>query len=106
MILVFCSKENSIESLVDERFSRSKYFVFYNTNNNNHEILKNDLDLSHGAGPKIIQLMKDKSVDVIISPPLGNNAKKAAEIAGIKTIDQINTTVKENIDNFIKNISI
>lgn len=105
MKIALCSKENNIDSMVDERFARAKYFIIFDTDNSetkDFKVIENSLDDAHGAGPKAIQLLADEGVSVIIAPPLGKNAQIAAEAARIEIVEQINSSVKNNLDNYLK----
>jgi predicted Fe-Mo cluster-binding NifX family protein len=102
MKISLCAKEGNLDSMVDERFARTKYFIIYDTETKDFKVLENSADDAHGAGPKAIQMLADEGVSVIIAPSLGKNAQMAAEGANMKVVEQINSSVKNNIENFLK----
>jgi len=102
MKIALCAKEGNIDSMVDERFARAKYFIIFDSDTEEVKTISNSVDDAHGAGPKAIQLLADEGVSVIIAPPLGKNAEMAAEGAKIEVVEQINSSVKNNIDNYLK----
>lgn len=102
MKISLCAKEGNLDSMVDERFARTKNFIIYDTETSDFKVIENSVDDAHGAGPKAIQLLADEGVSVIIAPPLGKNAQMAAEGANMKVVEQINSSVKNNIDNYLK----
>lgn len=103
MKMSLCAKEKNINSLVDERFARAKFFVIYDLKTKDVEFLENPIDSEHGSGPKAIQFLAEKGVNIIIAPPLGKNAHLAAETAKIKVVEQSKTTVIENIESYLNN---
>ena len=100
MKICITSTDENIQSKIDSRFGRAKYFVFYNTETKETEIIKNSYAAGGGAGTKASQLMIDKGVNLVISGELGPNAKFAINQAGIKFQNaDLTKSVEENIKN-------
>ena len=79
MKIVFTSKGESWESLVDARFGRMEMLVFYDEESDAFEAIKIDTDqMEHGAGLQTAQKVLKLNPDVIIT---GNGAgNKALDI--------------------------
>ena len=67
--IVVTAKGGSWDSLVDARFGRADYLVFFTEGSDTLEVIDNrDIqDVAHGAGPKTAQLLYDKAPDVLIT---------------------------------------
>lgn len=67
--IVVTAKGGSWDSLVDARFGRADYLVFFTEGSEELEVIDNrDIqDVAHGAGPKTAQLLYDKAPDVLIT---------------------------------------
>lgn len=69
MKIAVTAKGGSWDSLVDARFGRADYLVFFTEGSDELEVIDNrDIqDVAHGAGPKTAQLLHDKAPDVLIT---------------------------------------
>jgi predicted Fe-Mo cluster-binding NifX family protein len=104
MKIALCSKENKKESLVDDRFARSEYFVIFDDEKKDFNFIKNNSNTEHGAGPKAIQFLAEQNVNIIIAPPLGKNATMAAEGSQMQVYLQENKSIEENLKAFKENL--
>jgi predicted Fe-Mo cluster-binding NifX family protein len=97
------AKEDSIDSLVDERFGRAPWLIKYDTDSLQWEAHKNPgFTQSGGAGVAAAQFVIDNNVNSVISGDFGPhaaNAFRAANISMHKFIDG-GSTVKKVVDNF------
>ena len=73
MKIVFTSKGENWDSLIDERFGRCELFTIYDEDSDKLEIVSNEevKDMGHGAGLQIAKKVLDLNPDVIIT---GNGA--------------------------------
>ena len=84
MKIAFTSKGKTLQSEVDARFGRCPFFVIYDTETEEIEIINNqDSDKeAHGAGPKTAQRLSEHSCNVLITGngPGGNAATVLAKM--------------------------
>ncbi|HPA92969.1 MAG TPA: NifB/NifX family molybdenum-iron cluster-binding protein [Petrotogaceae bacterium] len=102
MKIGLCAKHETKSSQVDDRFARASFFVVYNSSTSEYTFFKNPFDVEHGAGPKVIEFFAEKGVTVLIAPTLGPNAQKAAQMAEMSINEQTQSTVEENIKDFLE----
>lgn len=93
--------EKSIDSEVCISFGRTPYFLIYDTENGNEEVLDNSaIAESAGAGIKASQSIVDAEVEVLLTPRCGENAVEVLEAGEIKIYKTFKGTAKENINAF------
>jgi predicted Fe-Mo cluster-binding NifX family protein len=84
MKIAFTSKGKTLQSEVDARFGRCPFFVIYDTETKEIEVIDNqDSDKeAHGAGPKTAQKLSEHSCNVLITGngPGGNAATVLAKM--------------------------
>lgn len=102
-IMAIPSIGDSDQSQVNERFGRTEFIYIYNTDTEEKEVFHNPVLDSHGQGPKLINQLAQKNIDVIVTQNLGENAFNAANAAEINVYFPIPGTVKENILAYQKN---
>ena len=74
---------------VADAFAIAKTFTFATTEGNkvHLEILNNPaVSLSHGRGRKVVQILKDKDVDVVVASEFGPGASALLEQSGIDKV--------------------
>lgn len=99
MKVAICAKEGSLQSEVDDRFGRAKYFVMVDTESEVEEVERNPaLTLGSGAGVQSAQLLSDRGIQVLIAGNVGPKAARALEAAGIQTYRAKHRTVSENLE--------
>lgn len=78
MKIAFTSKGKDLQSEVDARFGRCPFFVIYDCDSKEIEVVDNQSssDEAHGAGPKTAQKLAEYKCDVLITGngPGGNAA--------------------------------
>jgi predicted Fe-Mo cluster-binding NifX family protein len=86
-------------------FSRAKTFTIINMEDGNstlEEILVNEAaELSQGAGPMAVKILKDKKVNIVISSVLGPGASTLLDTVNIKAIT---VPTEEKVSEAIKQI--
>ena len=106
MKLAISTEENTIESLIDQRFGRCKYFLIVELENDKiKEItaMENEGALQgHGAGIKAAQQIGDLKIDTIITGNLGPNSTTILSKLGIKAF-HASGIAKDAVTKFLKN---
>lgn len=73
------------EDLAEERFGRSPYFLFKNTEGGEWSPVANKFaDAAGGVGPRAAQVLIDKGARVLITGNIGGNALAVIQAAGIE----------------------
>ncbi len=76
MKIAITSTGNSLESKIDSRFGRCKYFVIYDDTTGSIEYFPNpNQETDSGAGPASVQLLASKNVSKIVSGEFGFKVK-------------------------------
>lgn len=86
MKLAFTSEGTTWNAKVDPRFGRSRYFVFYNEENEELTSYDNyeNFNEAHGAGPNAAKIIFDEGAKVLITGNgPGGNAATILEKTGI-----------------------
>ena len=77
----------NLESTVDERFGRCRYFIILETDDMRYEVIENtNADLSTSAGIQSASLVASKGVEAVIT---GNCGPKAMQVFATTTIEVI-----------------
>ena len=105
MRLAISAEDNTIESLIDQRFGRCKYFLIVELADDGIKevtAMENEGALQgHGAGLKAAQQMGDLDVDAIITGSLGPNSTAVLEKLGIRAF-QASGIAKDAVTKFIR----
>ena len=103
--IAISSEGNTLESMIDQRFGRCKYFLVIEVENNKIKDVKaveNQGALQgHGAGIRAAQQVGEMRVKEIITGQLGPNATNVLEQLGI-TVYHASGTVKNAVGQLIK----
>ncbi len=76
-----------LESIIDERFGRCRYFIILETDDMSYEVIENThADLSTSAGIQSASLVASKGVEAVIT---GNCGPKAMQVFAATTIEVI-----------------
>jgi len=106
MLIGISSIEKSLDSKIDTRFGRSKYFIIYDTNSKKFTVLDNEVNLSvaQGAGIQTAQNLVNQNIEVLLTNNCGPKAFKVLSISNVKIyITGTNSTVSEAINEFNSN---
>ncbi|NOQ56410.1 MAG: hypothetical protein GQ477_06445, partial [Nanohaloarchaea archaeon] len=105
MKLAISAEDNTIESLIDQRFGRCKYFLIVELENDEMKdvtAIENEGALQgHGAGIKASQQLGDLDVDVIITGNLGPNSTAVLKQLGIRAV-HASGIAEDAVTKFIK----
>jgi len=94
----------SLSAQMDARFGRCEYFVIVDSETNKFNAVFNpSAAASGGAGPSAAREISKYDAEVLITGNVGLNAQQALEAAGIKVVTGVSGTVKEVVENYLKN---
>jgi len=104
MKIAISTEKDRIESLIDQRFGRCKYFLVVETENNNLlDAVENEGAIQgHGAGIKAAQQLGELGIKAVITGDVGPNAANVLEQLGIKTY-HASGTAKDAVEKFNNN---
>ncbi len=106
MRIAISSNGENIESLIDQRFGRCKYFIILDTENKN--IIKTDAVINkgaeqgHGAGIKAAEQLGELGVNIVLTGDLGPNATAVLEKLKIKAY-RASGKAEDALSNFFDN---
>ncbi|MGD9108368.1 MAG: NifB/NifX family molybdenum-iron cluster-binding protein [Gammaproteobacteria bacterium] len=101
MKICITAQGKDLNSKVESRFGRSPYFIIYDIDTADFEVIENpNLSAASGVGVKSGQLVADKKVSVVLTGKVGPKASDALNAAGIKIISDVSGTVKEAVEKF------
>lgn len=101
MKVAITAMENDLNSQVDPRFGRCKYFLTVDTETMKFEVTRNDnQEAIGGAGIQAAQTVANKGVVALITGSVGPNAFQTLSAAGLKVYTGAHGTIKEVIEQF------
>ncbi len=100
MKIMMAVDKPSLDGKISDRFARTAYFLIYDLENGDFEVIDNSSIGSHGAGPKAVQIAIDNDISAIISAIPGETAMEAIKESKIKVYDGRGFSAKEAIEKF------
>ena len=100
MKVVVSARGKDLESLLDPRFGRAPYLLFYDTEVDQLEVIDNNSanQLAHGAGIQTAQSVLDKRPDLVVSGNFGPKAAQVLQAGSIKLATCPVVTISEVLD--------
>lgn len=97
MKIAITSKGTNLDSEVDPRFGRAKYFVVVNPETMEFEAIDNSQNANafNGAGIQAASMVAHQGVEVVLTGFCGPNAFRTLEAAGVKVGNNVAGTVRE-----------
>lgn len=103
MKIAITSTGDNLDSAMDERFGRCKYFIIADTKTHEYEAVENESTTSaHGTGIQVAQFVVDQNIKALITGNVGPNAMKVLQGANLDVYLSDSTTVKGAIEDFVK----
>jgi len=92
-----------LDSNIDERFGRARYFVVVDTDTDTVTDVIDNLEnqhASHGAGVQAAQSVADKGIEWLLTDNVGPKAYQILNQAGIKIVSGASGTIREVVEKF------
>lgn len=101
MNICITSMGDNLDSNIDPRFGRCKYFLLIDTKSLNFKSISNDsMKAFGGAGIQAAQLVANTDAEIVITGNVGPNAFQTLKAAGIKVITGVDGKIKDVINKF------
>ena len=101
MNIAVTSKGNTIDSEVDPRFGRCRWFLIVNSDDMTFQAIENaNTSAGGGAGVQSGQLMAEHDVECVLTGNCGPNAFSTLQAAGIKVVTGISGIVRDAVKRY------
>ncbi len=102
MKVAITSQGKDLNSEIDGRFARARWFILADTETGAFEAVDNSENMNalHGAGPQAAQKLASLGAEALITGHCGPNAFRALQAGGIKVITGASGTVGDALEKF------
>lgn len=102
MKIVVTAREGKLESEVDPRFGRARYFIVVDTESEEFEVMDNEQNLNAmgGAGVQAAQNVVGAGAEAVVTGNVGPKAFTGLTAAGIKVYVGAAGTVAEAVEKY------
>ncbi len=91
----------SLDSPVDPRLGRARFFIIYELDDDSFRLVENNFaQASSGAGIQVTTFLVNEGVEAVITGNVGPNAYRVLQQAGVKVYPGAAGTVREAIQAF------
>lgn len=95
------STGKDLDSLLDERFGRTSYFIIMDTDSDKIEVIENqNSNSAHGTGVQVAQFVSGMGAKALITGNVGPNAMRVLKASGIDIFRANSMTVREALQSF------
>jgi len=102
MLIAITSESMDLNSLVAEKFGRTPFVIFYDTEKNTFEFLRNPYaNIFGGAGIQTAQFMIEKNAGAVITTEIGIHPLRLLESANVLIYSCTQKQVKEIVKQFV-----
>ena len=103
MKIAISAVEPKIESAVDQRFGRARFFAVYNSETEEYVFLDNEIQLNaaQGAGIQTAEMLAKAGAGAVLTGHCGPNAFKVLTAAGIAVYTSESVTIAEALKRFL-----
>ena len=103
MKIAITANEDNLETNIDTRFGRCRYFLIVDTNTMNFESISNESAMtSGGAGIQAAQTIVNTGIEAVLTGNIGPNAFKIFDSTKIKVFTDLSGSIKEAVDKYKK----
>lgn len=104
MKIAITAQGSNPESIVDQRFGRAYWILFYDEAGDSWEAMENSgaRNALQGAGIQAAQQVADRQAGVLITGVTGPKAFKALHVAGIRVMHGAKGTVREALQAYLR----
>ncbi|NLZ52299.1 MAG: dinitrogenase iron-molybdenum cofactor biosynthesis protein [Thermoanaerobacteraceae bacterium] len=101
MKVTVTSTGKDLDSLLDERFGRTSYFIIMDTDSDKIEVIENqNSNSAHGTGVQVAQFVSGMGAKALITGNVGPNAMRVLKASGIDIFRANSMTVREALQSF------
>jgi len=101
MRIAISSQGPDLDSAVDPRFGRSRYFIMIDSDSMKFEVIENPAtEATSGAGIRTAQLVIDQKVDLVLTGRVGPKASDVLNAAGLKYIQERSGSVRQVVESY------
>ena len=103
MLIAITSESMDLNSSVAEKFGRTPFIIFYDTEKNTFEFLRNPYANIFGeAGIQTAQFMIEKNAGAVITTEIGIHPLRLLESANVKVYSCAKEQVEEIVNQFVE----
>ncbi len=101
MKIAITSQGTDLNAEIDPRFGRCSYFIIYDTEKENYEVVENSsINLGGGAGIQAAQTISENGVRVLLTGNVGPNAFQTLSAASIEIYTGLSGKISEVVEKF------
>jgi predicted Fe-Mo cluster-binding NifX family protein len=101
MRIAVSSTGPALDSPIDERFGRCRYFVMMDPDGSGLEAIENPyVDLGSGAGIQAARLLAERGASVVLTGRSGPNASDTLMAAQVKLVTGCSGTVRQALEQY------